>query len=85
LRNALVQPYSNGISEGFVNKIRVFKRQMHGRAHVDLLGLRLLLNVILFPAPDATESPKRGNTISLFAPDAPRAGRIPHLLAEAAS
>ncbi len=43
LRQALVQPYSNGISEGFVNKIKVLKRQMYGRANVDLLRLRLLL------------------------------------------
>jgi transposase len=43
LHNALVQPYSNGISEGFVNKIKVLKRQMYGRANVDLLRLRLLL------------------------------------------
>lgn len=43
LHQALVQPYSNGISEGFVNKLKVLKRQMYGRAKVDLLRLRLLL------------------------------------------
>ncbi len=40
LRQALVQPYSNGISEGFVNKIKALKRQMFGRANVDLLRRR---------------------------------------------
>jgi transposase len=43
LRQALVQPYSNGISEGFVNKIKLLKRQMFGRANFDLLRLRVLL------------------------------------------
>jgi transposase len=31
-----VQPYSNSISEGFVNKITMLKRQLFGRASVDL-------------------------------------------------
>ncbi len=43
LRQVLVQPYSNGLSEGFVNKLKVLKRQMFGRANVDLLRRRLLL------------------------------------------
>lgn len=43
LQQALVQPYSNGISEGCVNKLKVLKRQMYGRTKVDLLRLRLLL------------------------------------------
>lgn len=43
LRQSLVQPYSNGLSEGFVHKLKVLKRQMYGRANIDLLRLRFLL------------------------------------------
>ena len=35
-------PYSNGQTEGQVNKLKVVKRQMYGRAKFDLLRLRLL-------------------------------------------
>jgi transposase len=35
-------PYSNGQTEGQVNKLKVLKRQMYGRAKFDLLRLRLL-------------------------------------------
>jgi transposase len=35
-------PYSNGQTEGQVNKLKVLKRQMYGRAKLDLLRLRLL-------------------------------------------
>ena len=35
-------PYSNGQTEGQVNKLKVVKRQMYGRANFDLLRLRLL-------------------------------------------
>ena len=35
-------PYSNGQTEGQVNKLKVLKRQMYGRAKFDLLKLRLL-------------------------------------------
>jgi len=35
-------PYSNGQTEGQVNKLKVLKRQMYGRANFDLLRLRLL-------------------------------------------
>jgi transposase len=33
----------NGPSEGFVNKIKLIKRQMFGRASFDLLRQRVLL------------------------------------------
>ena len=35
-------PYSNGQTEGQVNKLKVVTRQMYGRAKFDLLRLRLL-------------------------------------------
>jgi transposase len=43
LWQALVQPWSNGPTEGFVNKIKLIKRQMFGRASFDLLRQRVLL------------------------------------------
>jgi Transposase and inactivated derivatives len=36
-------PYSNGPTEGQVNRIKMIKRQMYGRANVDLLRKRVLL------------------------------------------
>jgi transposase len=35
-------PYSSGPVEGTVNKIKMLKRQMFGRAHFDLLRTRVL-------------------------------------------
>lgn len=40
---ALRQPYSNGRTEGHVNRLKLIKRQMYGRANFDLLRLRVLL------------------------------------------
>lgn len=39
---ALVQPWSNGQIEGQINKLKLVKRQMYGRAKIDLLQARLL-------------------------------------------
>jgi len=38
----LTLPYSNGQLEGHVNRLKVIKRQMYGRANVDLLCRRVL-------------------------------------------
>jgi transposase len=43
LRAALVLPWSNGPTEGGINKITVIKRQMYGRGKLDLLRHRVLL------------------------------------------
>lgn len=40
---ALALPYSNGPTEGTVNKIKMLKRQMYGRASLPLLRKRILL------------------------------------------
>jgi len=42
VRNGLTLPYSSGAVEGNVNRIKTLKSQMHGRANVDLLRLRVL-------------------------------------------
>jgi transposase len=39
---ALGTPYSNGIVEGHVNRLKTLKRQMYGRASLALLRIRVL-------------------------------------------
>jgi transposase len=39
---ALLYTYSNGRTEGFVNKLKLLKRQMFGRAKLDLLRKRMI-------------------------------------------
>jgi transposase len=41
--NGLAMPYSSGAVEGTVNRIRMLKRQMYGRAKFDLLRKRVQL------------------------------------------
>jgi transposase len=43
VRNGLRLPYSSGVVEGNVNRIKMLKRQMYGRANLDLLRKRVLL------------------------------------------
>jgi transposase len=39
---ALVQPWSKGQTEGQITKLKLVKRQMYGRAKIDLLQARLI-------------------------------------------
>src|SRR6266536_3764898 len=41
--NGLTLPYSSGAVEGNVNRIKMLKRQMYGRANLDLLRKRVVL------------------------------------------
>jgi len=41
VRAALCLPWSNGITEGHVNRLKFLKRQMFGRAHLDLLRVKV--------------------------------------------
>ncbi|MEV0136636.1 transposase [Dactylosporangium sp. NPDC050688] len=43
VRNGLTLPHSSGAVEGHVNRIKMIKRQMFGRAKLDLLRKRVLL------------------------------------------
>jgi transposase len=43
VRAALATPWSNGQVEGQVNRLKMLKRQMYGRAKFDLLRKRFLL------------------------------------------
>jgi transposase len=42
VRNGLTLPHSSGAVEGNVNRIKMLKRQMYGRANFDLLRIRIL-------------------------------------------
>ncbi|KAB1108641.1 ISL3 family transposase [Neorhizobium galegae] len=39
---AVTEPWSNGQTEGHINRLKVVKRQMYGRAKIDLLEARLI-------------------------------------------
>ena len=43
MRAVLTLPYSSGPVEGNINRLKVIKRQMYGRANPDLLRKRVLL------------------------------------------
>jgi transposase len=42
VRNAIISPWSNGQTEGQITKLKLIKRQMYGRAKIDLLQARLI-------------------------------------------
>ena len=42
MRAGLVEEWSNGPVEGFVNKLKLLKRQGYGRAGFELLRARML-------------------------------------------
>jgi len=39
---AITEPWSNGQTEGQVNRLKMLNRQMYGRAKIDLLEARLI-------------------------------------------
>ena len=43
MRAALTLPWSNGQAEAQINRLKLLKRTMYGRAGLDLLGRRFLL------------------------------------------
>ncbi len=42
VRNAMVEPWSNGQTEGQINKLKTLKRAMYGRTNIDLLRARMM-------------------------------------------
>jgi transposase len=46
IRNALIYSYNNGLLEGHINRLKVIKRIMYGRAKYDLLRKKVLYNVV---------------------------------------
>jgi transposase len=45
IRLALATPWNNGLTEGHVNRLKLIKRSLYGRASFDLLRLRVLVAV----------------------------------------
>jgi transposase len=42
VRNAMSEPWSNGQTEGQINKLKTLRRAMYGRAGVELLRARMM-------------------------------------------
>jgi hypothetical protein len=42
VRNAMIEPWSNGQTEGQINRLKTLKRAMYGRAGVELLRARMI-------------------------------------------
>ena len=42
VRAAITETWSNGQTEGQINRLKLIKRQMYGRAKLDLLEARLI-------------------------------------------
>ena len=42
VRNAVLEPWSNGQTEGQINKLKTLKRAMYGRAGLELLRARMM-------------------------------------------
>lgn len=42
VKNAIISPWSNGQTEGQITRLKLIKRQMYGRAKLDLLQARLI-------------------------------------------
>ncbi len=42
VRNAIISPWSNGQTEGQITRLKLIKRQMYGRAKLDLLQARMI-------------------------------------------
>lgn len=58
--SGLTLPYNSGPVEGHVNRIKMLKRQMYGRAKPDLLRKRILLSEIRAPPTRKVHPPTPG-------------------------
>ena len=48
VRNTIRLNITNGITEGFVNKLKAIKRSMYGKAGLELLKNKLVIEHVLF-------------------------------------
>lgn len=48
VKNTIIQNVTNGITEGFVNKLKTVKRLMYGKASIGLLKNKMIMEHILF-------------------------------------
>ena len=46
--NTIIQNVTNGVTEGFVNKLKTVKRLMYGKASIGLLKNKLIMEHVLF-------------------------------------
>ena len=70
VRNAIREPWSNGQTEGQINRLKMLKRAMYGRASVALLCARMRPLPEISITKMGTQYPFKGNPISPF-PDDP--------------
>src|SRR3954451_18700565 len=56
VRAAVSLPWSNGPVEGQISRLKMLKRQMYGRANLDLLNRRFLLTAV---SPKVAKNPKK--------------------------
>jgi len=43
VKNAIIYDYNNGLAEGSINKIKLYKRIMYGRCSFDVLRCKTLM------------------------------------------
>lgn len=48
VKNTIIYPVSNGITEGYVNKLKVVKRVMYGKAKLPLLKIKMVMPPWIF-------------------------------------
>ena len=48
VKNAMIYPVSNGITEGFVNKLKTIKRVMYGKAKLPMLKIKMVITTWIF-------------------------------------
>ena len=48
VKNTIIYNVTNGITEGFVNKLKIVKRIMYGKASIELLKNKLTMEHVLF-------------------------------------
>ena len=48
VKNAILHPVSNGITEGYVNKLKLVKRIMYGKAKLHLLKVKMVMGSWIF-------------------------------------
>ena len=65
MRAAIALPWSNGQTEGQIAQLKLVKRQMYGRAKIDLLQARLI-GAECRKLHQICVSPKIGRRITIF-------------------
>lgn len=48
VKNAIIYPISNGITEGYVNKLKLVKRMMYGKSKLSLLKIKMVMPQWIF-------------------------------------